>query len=88
MVLSRIWSAFILIAIVVALGQYLFQPGQQQIFSQMVTGKTGDTTYVQYLDSNKIPLSVRQKFTEGASATRWENHQVAPLENEIGRAHV
>jgi len=81
MVLSRIWSAFILIAIVVALGKYLFQPSQQQIFSQMVTGKTGDTTYVQYLDSNKIPLPIRQKIAEGASTTRWENHQVAALEN-------
>jgi hypothetical protein len=51
MVLSRIWSAFIIIALTMALGKFLFQSGEEQIFSRMVTGKTGDTTFVKSVDS-------------------------------------
>lgn len=43
MVLSRIWSAFIIIAIVVASIKYLFVPGYHDIYNDMVVGKGGDT---------------------------------------------
>jgi len=43
MALSRIWAAFILIAIAVATVRYAFVPADKEIFAQMVTGKTGDT---------------------------------------------
>jgi spore maturation protein SpmA/spore maturation protein SpmB len=42
MALSRIWAAFILIAILVATARYAFVPADQDIFGQMVTGKSGD----------------------------------------------
>jgi spore maturation protein SpmA/spore maturation protein SpmB len=42
MALSRIWAAFILIAILVATARYTFVPADQDIFGQMVTGKSGD----------------------------------------------
>jgi len=42
MALSRIWAAFILIAIAVAAARYAFVPADQEIFGQMVTGKAGD----------------------------------------------
>ena len=43
MALSRIWAAFILVAIVVATVRYAFVPADKEIFAQMVTGKSGDT---------------------------------------------
>lgn len=46
MALSRIWAAFILISIVVAAARYAFVPADKEIFSQMVTGKAGDTVRV------------------------------------------
>lgn len=43
MALSRIWAAFILIAIVVATVRYTVVPADKEIYAQMVTGKAGDT---------------------------------------------
>lgn len=43
MVLSRIWSAFIIIAIVVAGTKYLSTDHYKEIFNDMVVGKGGDT---------------------------------------------
>ncbi|HEY4108652.1 nucleoside recognition domain-containing protein [Puia sp.] len=42
MALSRIWGAFILVAILVAGIRYAFVPADKEIFGQMVTGKSGD----------------------------------------------
>ncbi len=42
MALSRIWSAFILIAITVA-GYKCFIAGDEAIFTRMVTGKADDS---------------------------------------------
>ena len=44
MALSRIWSAFIIIAIFVAGYQFFFNHNSK-IFSQLVIGKQGDTLY-------------------------------------------
>lgn len=46
MALSRIWSAFIIIAILVAGIRFLAVDGDQQIFTQMVIGKNGDSLKV------------------------------------------
>ena len=43
MTLSRIWSSFIIIAIVSAGLLAIFSPSQKAVFSNMVTGKSGDT---------------------------------------------
>jgi spore maturation protein SpmA len=43
MTLSRIWSSFIIIAILSAGLLAIFSPSQKAIFSNMVTGKSGDT---------------------------------------------
>jgi len=42
MALSRIWSAFIIIAILVAGTKCIFVDGQSDIFTRMVTGKSDD----------------------------------------------
>jgi len=46
MVLSRIWSAFIIIAIVVASVKYFSSENYSQIFNDMVVGKGGDTIQI------------------------------------------
>jgi spore maturation protein SpmA len=43
MALSRIWSAFIIVSILVATVRCIALPGDRGIFSQMVTGRVGDT---------------------------------------------
>ncbi len=58
MALSRIWTAFILVALLTAAARFAFQPGQQGIFSQMVTGKNTDTISVRSIDSTALPASV------------------------------
>lgn len=76
MVLSRIWSAFIIVALAVALARFLFQEGKQEIFSQMVTGKTGDTTFVQSVDSAALPAGVVAQFTTGHKIASWDDNSV------------
>ena len=58
MVLSKIWTAFIIIAILVATARMVFQPGQERLLSHMVTGKSSDTIYARTVDSAAIPASV------------------------------
>ena len=43
MALSRIWAAFILIAIGLAALKYSFSASYKTIFTEMVAGKAGDT---------------------------------------------
>ena len=50
MALSRLWSAFILIAFTVAAFKYFSGNGERQIFSSMVIGKSGDSVQVKELD--------------------------------------
>lgn len=78
MVLSRIWSAFIIIALAVAVGRFVFDAGQKQIFTQMVTGKTGDTTFAQTIDSALLPLSVQSQIA-ARQAIKWEGHQLIAM---------
>ena len=57
MALSRIWSAFIIVAIVVAGFQFMFF-NNAKIFSQMVIGKQGDTLQSKTIDSNLLSKNV------------------------------
>jgi len=75
MALSRIWSAFIIIAILVATIKYAFQPGQQKIFSQLVTGKNTDTVSTRLVDSASIPLTVIQQLQFEKTAV-WDKERV------------
>jgi len=58
MALSRIWCAFIVIAISVASFKYFFFSDSQKIFSQMVVGKKTDTSYTKPIDSIALPTRV------------------------------
>lgn len=52
MALTRIWSAFIIIAIAIAAFKFVAVDGDQQIFTHMVIGKNGDSLKVK-----EIPLA-------------------------------
>lgn len=62
MALSKIWTAFILVALLVAAGRVIFQPGQQNLFSSMVTGKNSDTISVRSVDSVSVPAEIQNKL--------------------------
>ena len=59
MTLSRIWSAFIIIAIVTAGLLAVFSDSHRAIFSNMVTGKSGDTIKIK-----TVSIAVAGKGTE------------------------
>lgn len=65
MALSRIWSAFILTAVLVA--AFRFLAGDTDIFSRMVTGKAGDVRPVTYYELAASPTAhgypTREAFT-------------------------
>lgn len=58
MALSRIWSAFIIIAIVVAGLKCFVFSGNRTIFATMVSGKSGDTIRIRTIDSTKADVAV------------------------------
>lgn len=55
MALSRIWSAFIIIAILAAGSAFFFSEGGDTIFNRMVVGKSGDTSRTRSVDSANLP---------------------------------
>ena len=64
MALTRIWSAFIIIAIAVAGFKFLAVDGDQQIFTQMVIGKNGDSLKVKEMEVvNADPVLLRSLDT-------------------------
>ena len=75
MALSRIWSAFVIIAILVATIKFTFQPGQQKIFSQLVTGKNTDTISARFVDSASLPLNIFSQLKYEKTAV-WDKEKV------------
>lgn len=86
MALSRIWSAFIIIALVTASVKFLIQPGQQHIFSQLVTGKNSDTIAVRTVDSLSLPATVHLQL-QMQSIAIWEKENVYRTGNNTYRAY-
>ena len=64
MALSRIWSAFILIAIIVATCKIAFFNGGKEIYSRMVVGKQGDTAYTKTIDSAALSATIINKISQ------------------------
>lgn len=75
MALSRIWTAFILIALLTATGRFIFQPGSQQLFSSMVTGKNTDTITARSVDSASLPIAVHSQLQVQKLAV-WDKEKV------------
>ena len=66
MALSRIWSAFIIIAILVASSRMLFFDGGKDIYSRMVVGKQGDTSRTAVHDSALLAAPVVAAINKNA----------------------
>lgn len=62
MVLSRIWSAFIIIAVVVASLKYISSKHYSGIFNDMVVGKSGDTVKISDQPVAALPLPVQNSL--------------------------
>ena len=69
MALSRIWSAFILIAITVALFKYLPAGGEKQIFSSMIIGKNGDSLEVKSMNAASVTPAILQGLDTASRVT-------------------
>lgn len=88
MALSRIWSAFIIIAMTVAAFKF-FVNGEKQIFSAMVIGKSGDPMQIKKLPANDpvmagVPDSVKQLSKDGLTYTRKDNQVIVSKPQTAG----
>ena len=85
MALSRLWSAFILLALLVATFQFFRSPADRSIFSQMVIGKAGDSTKVGEMSLDQAPgsvlagLSAAPRYTEDKLTYKKDGDQVVAL---------
>ena len=86
MALSKIWSAFIIIALLVAAVRFTSQPGQDKIFSNLVTGKNTDTVSVRNIDSALLPASVHQQLIKDKQAV-WGKEKVYKTEGTTYRTY-
>ncbi len=59
MVLSRIWSAFIIVAILVASIKYLLSGNYKAIYNDMVVGKSGDTVKIATKNINELNTDIK-----------------------------
>ena len=64
MVLSRIWSMFIIIAIAVASFKYLFSDNYKAIYNDMVVGKGDDTVAIATKPLADVPLEISEKLKQ------------------------
>jgi spore maturation protein SpmA len=69
MALSRIWAAFIIVAVMAASFQAIFIKGHTNIYSQMVVGKSGDTSNTKIIDSTKLAPVILNSLQRGKSYT-------------------
>ncbi len=85
MALSRLWSAFILIALLVATYQFVRYPSEKAIFSQLVIGKAGDSTKVGEIRWSEAPgsvvagLTTDSRYTEGKLTYKREGELVVAM---------
>jgi len=71
MALSRIWSAFIIIAILVATAKFI-GGNEKQVFTAMVTGKKGDSVQVKEMPSNLAEPALLKALDSGHPAKQGE----------------
>ena len=71
MALSRIWSAFIIIAILVATAKFM-GGNEKQVFTAMVTGKKGDSVQVKEMPSNLAEPALLKALDSGRPAKQGE----------------
>lgn len=67
MALSRIWAAFIIVAILAATFQAVFTSRNSDIYSRMVIGESGDTSHTRLADSAAFAPIVLKTLQSGKS---------------------
>ncbi len=79
MALSRIWSAFIIIAIIIAgIKCFVFPITNRAIFTNMVTGKSGDTIKLSRVDSSTAnPLTI--SFLDSNKGKSFSNGEIQTI---------
>lgn len=65
MALSRIWAAFIIVAVLAAGFQCIFIKGNTDIFNRMVVGKSGDTSQTKPADTSAMPAAMLHSLQSG-----------------------
>ncbi len=75
MALSRIWSAFIIIGILLASFKFFVNKDDKNIFSNIITGKSGDTTASRTVTINELPASVIENINKNKIAI-WKDEKV------------
>ena len=69
MALSRIWAAFIIVAILAASLQAIFTQRNSDIFSRMVIGNAGDTSHTRRADTTAMSAVVLASLQNGKTYT-------------------
>jgi len=83
MALSRIWAAFIIVAILAASFQYIQTPGKGDIFNRMVVGKAGDTSKTTTVDSLLIQPQMMMAFDTVKEVKSGDLKFVKGVDNKI-----
>ena len=85
MALSRIWSAFIIIAMTVAAFKYFSGSGERQIFSNMVIGRSGDSVQVKEMTTSTASpgllrgLDTATRVKEGKLTYKKEGEKIVAV---------
>ncbi|MDZ4795378.1 MAG: nucleoside recognition domain-containing protein [Bacteroidota bacterium] len=88
MALSRIWSAFIIIAITMAGFKFLAVDGNQQIFTQMVISKSGDSVKVKEMELASanpalvVALDTLQRVQQGNLIYKKEGEKLVAVKHQ------
>ncbi|MDI9365429.1 MAG: nucleoside recognition domain-containing protein [Flavobacterium sp.] len=83
MALSRIWSAFILVAFIVAFVKFVTIPEKKDIFTEMVTGKQGDTSFTKVVDSASLLPVIIAALNKNSSYKSDENKYVKQANGKV-----
>ncbi|MEO5966848.1 MAG: nucleoside recognition domain-containing protein [Ferruginibacter sp.] len=76
MALSRIWSAFIIIAILVACSKVFFTSNNRSLFTTMVTGQSGDTIHVKNIDTSLVSAALMSEVHSNQKYDDTKNNYV------------
>ena len=85
MVLSRIWSMFIIIAIAVASFKYLFSDNYKAIYNDMVVGKGGDTVAIATKPLADVPIEISEKLKQEKLVIKDKIHY---QNQDIGKVRI
>ena len=84
MALSRIWSAFIIIAIIVAGIKCFILDDNKTIFSTMVIGKSGDTIRIKTADSSAVDKTILRSLDSNKTYSSGTDKMMRNGDGSVG----